>query len=190
MEEIWKDIEGYEGLYKVSNKGSISSYNKYIEHRGGKRFRKGKIMKPAITPKGYKRIRLSKNGTGKSFMLHRLVAQAFIPNLEGKPQINHIDGNKENNVIDNLEWCTNGENQVHAWKYGLNKGVTGMFKGENNRNAKKIICTTTGEVFNYIKLASKKYEIDRTSISKCCNGKAKFAGRHPITDEKMTWKWY
>lgn len=191
MKEIWKPILNYEGIYEISNKGNIRSCDRYVEYGDyGKRIKKGKILSPPITKKGYKRVSLSKKGISKNFMIHRLVAQAFIPNPESKPQVNHLDGNKINNNINNLEWCTNGENGKHAWKHGLNKGVTGLFKGENNRNAKKIICKTTGEVFGYIRLASKIYGIDRSDISKCCNRKAKSAGKHPVTGEKMVWKWY
>lgn len=191
MEEKWKSIYNYEGLYEISNIGNIRSCARYIScGRGEKQFRKSKILNPITTPKGYKRITISKDGEKKNFMIHRLVAQAFIPNPDNKPQINHIDGNKQNNNVTNLEWFTNGENQIHAWGTGLNKGSTGMFKGEKHRNAKSVVCKTTGEIFNYIKLASKIYGIDRSDISRCCNGKAKSAGKHPITGEKMVWEWY
>jgi len=99
MEEIWKDIEGYKGLYQVSNLGRIKSLHGLSE----------RIMKQTLQ-KGYLRITLLKNKKQKRFLSHRLVAQAFIPNPENKPQVNHIDEDKENNRVDNLEWVTAKEN--------------------------------------------------------------------------------
>ena len=84
--------------------------------------KKGKILKPFKTKKGYLRCDLRVNGKRKNVAVHRFVALAFIPNIENKPQINHKDGNKENNRVENLEWCSNSENQLHAFKNGLQKG--------------------------------------------------------------------
>ena len=117
MEEIWKDIEGYEGLYQISNLGRVKSFP-----RKGTQTKKEKILKEKRDKKGYCFVSLNNVGA-KPYKIHRLVAQAFIPNLENKPQINHIDGDKTNNRIDNLEWCNNSENQIHAYKKGLNASV-------------------------------------------------------------------
>lgn len=185
--EIWKPILNYEGMYQISNKGRVRSCDRYV--KGGK-FRIGKIRKQSTTPKGYKRVTISKDGESKNFMVHRLVAEAFIQNPDNKPQVNHIDGDKANNKANNLEWCTNGENQIHAWKCGLNKGAKGLLKGGNHPGAKTIRCLTTDEIFECIRSASKIYGIDRSDISRCCKGKAKSAGRHPVTGEKMVWQWY
>ena len=114
MEEIWKDIEGYEGLYKVSNLGRI-----YSSYGQNKETCKLPILRGSISSHGYRIVGLTKNKHVKSFFIHRLVAKAFIPNPENKPDINHIDGNKENNNINNLEWCTKSENTKHAHVTGL-----------------------------------------------------------------------
>ena len=109
--EVWKWIEGYENEYKISDKGNIKSYKK------GE-----KLLKPKLDGKGnYLMICLSKDGDLKYFLIHRLVAKTFIPNPYEKEQVNHIDGNKKNNCVENLEWCTSSENILHALDNDLNK---------------------------------------------------------------------
>lgn len=108
MKEIWKDIKEYEGLYQISNTGKVRS------------FLTNKLLKLAINHKGYKVTYLYKNGKRKTISVHRLVAINFILNPHNYPQVNHIDGNKQNNNMDNLEWCDNDYNQRHAQKNGLN----------------------------------------------------------------------
>lgn len=179
MEEEWRDVVGYEGLYQVSNYGEVKS----LANDKGK---KEKILKPSIDGKGYKCVILCMNGTRKVCKIHRLVAIAFIPNPNNYPIVNHKDENKINNNVNNLEWCTN--------KYNLNYGTlperfSKARKGNKNPSAKKIICVTTGEAFNCIKEASEKYNITHQNISKCCKGKRKSAGKHPITGEKLVWKY-
>lgn len=112
MEEIWKDIENYEGLYQVSNLGRIRS-----AFREGT---KGGILRQFII-NGYSKVHLYKDGKEEFFYVHRLVALAFIPNLENKPQINHKNGKKCDNRVVNLEWCSSAENLVHAIENGLKK---------------------------------------------------------------------
>lgn len=110
MQEIWKDIKGYEKLYQVSNLGRIRSLDRIIlQYNGyddGERLYKGKILKPCIKPNGYSQVGLWKDKKVKWFIIHRLVAETFIPNPENKPQVNHKDENKQNNNIKNLEWCS------------------------------------------------------------------------------------
>lgn len=110
-EEIWRSIDGYEGLYEVSNTGLIRSLDRFV---GNRNRIKGKILSIRIEKDGYCSVALSKDGKIKRYKIHRLVAQAFIPNPEGLPQVNHKDENKTNNNVDNLEWCTS--------KYNINYG--------------------------------------------------------------------
>ena len=109
--EVWKDVKGYEGLYKVSNTGKVKSFQRNRE----------KLLSDKYYENGYLRASLSKNKEKKKVLIHRLVAETFIPNPENKPEVNHIDGNKKNNNASNLEWCTHCENIKHAWETGLNE---------------------------------------------------------------------
>ena len=102
MEEVWKDIKGYEGLYQISNLGRVKSLNRKIN----KRKCIETIKKPSLTNKGYFRLSLSKFGKKEYYHIHKLVAETFIPNKENKPTIDHIDRNKTNNNVSNLRWAT------------------------------------------------------------------------------------
>ena len=183
----WRPIEGFEGLYEVSNIGNVRSLN--YRHTGG-----AKILRPGGN-KGYLNINLWKNGKRYIKTVHRLVANAFIPNPENKPQVNHIDGDKTNNRVNNLEWVTNRENQLHAYNIGLHvtteesrKKLSEARKGEKNPKAKQVICITTREVFDYMAEGAKKYNVNAGNISDCCRGKRKSAGKHPVTGEKLKWQ--
>ncbi len=128
-QEVWKSVIGYEGLYEISNYGRLKALAKIVEspdwgHRALKK-RKERILKCHIS-NGYVRVQLSinKNNT-KELPVHRLVAQAFIPNPENKLEVNHINCIKHDNRVENLEWCTSLENKKHARKMGLLKGRVG-----------------------------------------------------------------
>lgn len=111
-DEIWKPIKGYEGYYEVSNRGNVKSLSRQIKIRNGKdALKKEKILKLQKTKNGYLSVMLSKERTFLGFYVHRLVARAFIPNPENKPQIDHIDGSRDNNNVNNLRWCTAKENR-------------------------------------------------------------------------------
>jgi hypothetical protein len=120
--EEWKEIEDTEGVYEVSNYGQIRTVSRtVIRDNQGNFEKKGQIIKSYLTPKGYCRTSIKKGGKFKNLMVHRLVADAFIPNLDNKPLVNHKNGIKNDNRSENLEWCTSSENQIHAYDNGLRK---------------------------------------------------------------------
>lgn len=130
--ENWKDIEGYEGYYQVSDLGRVKSVERLVNHSVGHlRIVTEKILKEAVNVKGYHIVAFQKNGL-KTFIVHRLVAIAFIPNTENKTQVNHINGVKDDNRVENLEWVTAKENVIHAYKNELTFGQ----KGDTNGRAK------------------------------------------------------
>lgn len=140
--EIWKSITGYEGYFEVSNLGNFRSKDRFIKYKqNGIRKYPGKLLKTETIVEGYQRIVLMKEGIKKRFMCHRIVAQEFIPNPNNKPFINHIDGNPLNNKVENLEWCTQEENEQHSINI-LGKTMKGK------TCPKKIKCIETNIVYN------------------------------------------
>ncbi len=134
-DEEWREVEGFDGRYFVSNKQRVKSIARFVKHEKPSHTnssRKGDcLLTPSIRQGGYKKVRLSVGSIGKGYFLHRIIAKAFISNPDNKPCINHIDCNPSNNSIENLEWCTNTENIAHAKKMGRMKGK----KGEENNMA-------------------------------------------------------
>lgn len=131
--EIWKDIEGYEEFYQVSNLGRVKSIERLVDHpKGGKRIVRERFLAVKTNKRGYLYSSLSKNGIVTNQFNHRLVAFAFISNPENKPEVNHKNGIKTDNYLENLEWCNRSENEVHARKIGLKKTK----KGENSNLSK------------------------------------------------------
>ena len=120
---IWKDVVGYEGIYEVSNTGLVRTHENKITHSTlhGERKWKQRILKQKVSKDNNHRVELYKDKKGKTWLVHRVVAFAFIPLVEGKEYINHIDGNRHNNHRLNLEWCNHTENNNHAFDTGLKK---------------------------------------------------------------------
>ena len=158
MNEVWKAVKGYEGLYEISNTGKVKSL---IKER---------LLKPWEHKKGYLVVKLTKDKSHKEFKIHRLVAQAFIPNIDNKEQVNHIDGNKHNNYVENLEWCNDAENRMHAYKNGLRK-MEELIEVEMVSIDGNFI-----DKFPSISEASRRTGINIGNISRCCNGGCKTAG--------------
>lgn len=112
--EMWKDIKGYEGLYQVSNKGRVKSLTRRVRNKNGTSLMRGKIRTPNCRRDGYLQVGLSAKNKVIKHLIHRLVAEAFIPNPDNLPQVNHIDEDKTNNNVDNLEWCTHKYNSTYG----------------------------------------------------------------------------
>lgn len=142
---MWKEIQGYEGLYEVSDTGIVRSLDRIRCGRVGG-YIKGQEIKPRDNIANYLVVDLCKEGNKRIHRVHRLVANAFIPNPLNKPEVNHKDGDRHNNNVENLEWCTHQENIQHAFSTGLYKG-----KGTSK---------LTQEECDYIREAYKKYDRD------------------------------
>jgi hypothetical protein len=131
IKEIWKSVVGFEGSYEVSNLGNVRSIDRYCIQKNNfnekyNHIYKGKILKQFKNNAGYKQVQLSFRYKSIPKRVHRLVAEAFLDNPNNYKCVNHIDGNKENNNVNNLEWCSYSHNNMEARKLGLNKGWKGM----------------------------------------------------------------
>ena len=160
---IWKDVEGYEGLYLVSNDGRV------------KGTKSKKVLKFSYSYNGYRRVKLYRGAKGKTFMVHRLVANAFVLNPQNKPQVNHIDGNKQNNTVDNLEWVTQTENLVHAVRLGLidtNLMVKATSKKANQYDKSGKLIKT----WDSMSEAARATNTYVGNITRCCQNKIKSTG--------------
>lgn len=178
MKEIWKDIKGYEGLYQVSNLGRIKSLKKsYLvndpkQNRTYIKNNKEIIKKIFLDNKGYYITTIYRN----RFRVHRLVAEAFIPNPNNYPVVNHIDGNKQNNHVDNLEWCSYKDNSIHAYKnnlLNLEPSIRATSKKVNMYDLNGNYIKT----FNSISAAKRELNINPSqgNISEVCHGKRRSA---------------
>lgn len=162
MEEIWKDIKGYEGLYQVSNMGRVRSLTRNI------------ILKSKIERNGYERVKLSVNNIPKNYYIHRMVANAFIPNPDNLPQVNHKDENKLNNCVGNLEWCDS--------KYNINYGTGNKKRQLSNTNgklSKPVLQYTLEGIFikewKSTRDVQRNLGFDHANISECCRNIIKSA---------------
>ena len=193
--EIWKDVQGYEGLYQVSNLGRVKSLGRFVDRlASGHCWQKERILKPNKTKYGYLNVRLCKDSRTKDFKVHRLVALAFIPNPENKPQIDHINADKTNNTVNNLRWVTckeninnpltlvkkigknnylYGKNLSEETKQKIRKAHLGKkiseetkekLRGKNNPRSRSIKNLNTNEVFDSVRNAGKKYGVRHSSI--------------------------
>ena len=141
MGELWKDIRGYEGLYKISNLGRVANNTK--------------ILKQILCKDGYMRIHLYKNGVGKHVYVHRLVAEAFIQNRYDLPEVNHVDKQRNNNRVSNLEWCTKQQNMTHG-------------KGKKIQQIK--LNGTILSTYESTAQAGRALKVDSGNISRCASG--------------------
>lgn len=180
MNEEWRDIAGYEGLYQVSNLGRVRSLDRKVQNRNGLAVKKGKLLKSV--GKQYKKVGLWKDNKGTDVLVHRLVAMAFIPNPLNLPEVNHKDENKHNNAALNLEWCDRLYNARHgtAIQRRADK-MRGKPIGEQAVNQ----YTVDGQFVQRHESATKaaaSVNGDNSGICKCANGKYK-------TAYGFVWKW-
>lgn len=174
MQEIWKDIQGYEGLYKISNLGNVKSMN--YARRGY-----AKILTPKKNNCGRLWVELTNCGNKKQFLIHRLVAMAFIPNPNNYPQINHIDENPQNNKVENLEWCTREYNiEYYLERHNPKKREVKNYSSKYNKriDLKVNQYTKDGElirIWNNSRQVQTELGWNDWSISECCRNKRKTA---------------
>lgn len=172
MAEVWKDIAGFEGLYKISSLGRVVSVARLGNRGGG-------VIKPTANHAGYLRVGLHKNNKRQMYRVHRLVAEAFLPNPDKKPQINHKNGVKADNRANNLEWVTVSENLRHSYnKLKRTKSTLGRF-GAKNPSSKPVAQIKSGSIvatFSAAKEAERKTGIHQGNISKCARGNTRSAG--------------
>jgi phosphomannomutase len=167
MIEVWKDIVGYVGLYQVSNLGNVKSLDKICGGRKG--IVKGKPIATQDNGRGYINVCLNKDGQAKRVYVHRLVAEAFLPKENLKDCVNHKDGNKANNNLDNLEWVTRSENMQHAYSNGLAKQYERS--GTKNPAARVVIDIESGVFYETMKEVSELYKISVSYLSSMLNGR-------------------
>lgn len=188
LEEVWKDVKGWEGIYKVSSKGRVKSIERAKGEYGSGRAVHEHIMAHALNHKGYKTVHLSREGFNKRVAVHRLVAIAFIPNPDNLPQVNHIDGNKLNNSVDNLEWVTNLDNMRHAVKNGLtnmgpclNAAHTPEVHKKVSEKRKKRVLRSDGAIFPSVNDAAKAIGVSHSAISMNIHGKTNRCGGYTFS---------
>lgn len=169
--ENWRKVSDFIN-YSISDNGRLRND------------KTGRILKGSLDTDGYSQVILCDKNRRKSIKIHKLVAQAFIPNIEKKPQVNHKDGNKLNNTVNNLEWVTNQENQDHFWRelnndaHKENRRRSHIGKGllSDNPNSKAVIRIDDGKIFNTIKEAAEEIGVNYTHIGEVCRGSRKSCG--------------
>lgn len=174
IEEIWKPIPNYDGFYEASNLGRIKTIPHKVKRGNTSIMCKENITHGSLNVHGYMQITLSKNGNNTKFIFHRLIAKTFIPNPENKRTINHINGIKTDNRIENLEWATDSENNLHSFKVlGRIGGNTGNHN--NGKICKPIYCFTNGTTYNSIHECSADLSIKVSTIRSAINT---YFGKH------------
>lgn len=159
--EVWKPIAGYEGSYEVSNLGRIRGIDRVVKRSTYPRFVSGVVLAQLTMPNGYKSVCLRLNGKQRRFYVHRLVAGAFLPNPEDFAEVNHLDEDKANNRVENLEWCDRSHNLKHAG--GSKRRVKSRMKPVIQQKGDKTIC-----VHESVNAAAKALGVSPTDISRCC----------------------
>jgi hypothetical protein len=185
--EIWKQIKDFEELYEVSNLGRVRSLGSTFKGGYGQVIRKpGKELAKIKASNGYPKAHLWHNQKAKLLSIHRLVAETFIPNPDNLPHVNHKDGNKENNHVENLEWCTPAENNRHAIDNNLIKNAKGRdMSAAFKRIVMKDLLGSTIKTFESLKHASKETGIAASNISMCAKGRLKRAGNYVWEYEEL-----
>lgn len=179
MDILWKNLSDFP-RYSVSSEGEV--YDNQLK----------RILPLQKTSDGYAVVTLrDNNGCRKTVRVHRLVAETFIPNPENKETVNHKNGVKLDNSVENLEWNTRSENTQHAWDNGLIKDLESRKIGIRSKQGKKVICTTTGVIYNSIGEAAEKLNLQKTNISAVCRGKKGFKSAGKTEDGvPMKWEFY
>lgn len=173
MQEIWRDIKDFENAYQISNYGRVKSLGNKSNHKGEIILKQSNIL-------GYSCVGLQKNNKAKMFKVHRLVTEAFISNHNNYPQVNHINGIKTDNNVNNLEWCNAKQNCQHAFKIGLRKSK----KGIDNPRSKKVyqidpLNNKTINIFNGLREMERETGFSRNNVAKSAKRKGTAYG----------WKW-